>query len=151
MELKLLHFSSGGTRYAVDVSCVKEVVRMATITPVEEWPPFVLGMLNIRGEMIPILDFLMRARAGTTKQSLSSRILILGIRHLRVGLLVESVREAKTIDIDDISRNVQPDVLIDPKYILGTFQDEKDIVLYIDIEKLLTSKEFHELERLHAR
>ena len=146
-QLRLLHFCSGDRNYAMDLSCVKEIIRMCSLIKIAELPDFVKGLINLRGETLPVIDFLTRSGAGDTTIRLKTRIVILKIKNVTMGLVVDEVKETFEADETEISKNIQPDVVIDPKYILGSFLLDGRMILWIDIQKLLTAGEFAQLEK----
>lgn len=150
--IRLLHFRSGNKDYAMDLSYVKEIIRMAALNRVSELPEFVKGIINLRGETLPVIDFLTRSGGGETPVHLKTRIVILKIRSVTLGLLVDEVKETFEISGKDISKNIQPDAVIDPKYILGTFLYKDRMTLWVDVQKFFTASEFSQLEQdnMHA-
>ncbi|HNI12355.1 MAG TPA: chemotaxis protein CheW, partial [bacterium] len=88
-NLKFLHFRSGNSDYAVELEYVKEIIRSVAVSPMNELPPFAPGVINLRGEIIPIIDFLLRSGAGATTLRLKSRIIITRIHDITAGLLVD--------------------------------------------------------------
>ncbi|MBL7996367.1 chemotaxis protein CheW [bacterium] len=145
--LRLLHFRSGNKDYAMDLGCVKEIIRMAALDQVAELPEFVKGIINLRGETLPVVDFLSRSGAGTTAIQLKTRVIIMKINSVTLGLMVDEVKETLEVQEKDISRNIQPDVVIDPKYIFGTFLFNEHMTILVDVHKLFTANEFKRLEQ----
>lgn len=152
LQISLLHFRSGDKDYAMELSYVKEIIRMAALTHVSELPAFVKGIINLRGETLPVIDFLTRSGAGNTAVHLRTRIVILKIRTVTLGLLVDEVKETFEIEEKEVSKNLQPDVVIDPKYIIGTFLYKDHVTIWVDVQKLFTASEFSQLEQgvVHA-
>ena len=145
--ISFLHFRSGQQDYAIDLSTVKEIIRMVEVKPLAELPSFVKGMINLRGEAVPVIDFMNRAGAGQISPNLKNRIILLRLGTLLAGLLVEEVREAITVDVSEVSSNIRSDVVIDAKYIRGAFIVNQTMIVWVDIEKLLSDKEYKELEK----
>ncbi len=145
---KAIHFLAGGRHYAVELHYVKEVLRAVECEAMTELPPFVVGMINLRGEVIPVIDFLERAGGGKTQMKSSSRMMVVRIKNLLVGLLVEEIREV--FESSEISNQFQSETIIDPKYISGSILHLGDTLILVDMEKLLTDKEFKKLEAKHA-
>jgi purine-binding chemotaxis protein CheW len=138
--------------YAMDLSYVKEIIRMAALTRVSELPDFVKGIINLRGETLPAVDFLSRSGAGETPIHLKTRIVIMKIKNVSLRLIVDEVKETVEIDENTVSRNIQTDVVIDPKYITGTFLLNDHMLIWVDMQKLFTAGEFTQLEKgaVHA-
>lgn len=146
-QIRLLHFKSGNKNYAMNLGYVKEIIRMAAMNQISELPDFVRGIINVRGETLPVIDFLARSGAGLTPIHLKTRIVILKIESVTIGLLVDEVKETFEVDEKEISKNIQPDVVIDPKYILGTFLYNDHMTIWVDVDKFFTSSEFSQLEQ----
>jgi purine-binding chemotaxis protein CheW len=144
--LPFVHFSSGGHDYVIELRYVKEILRMAAITRVEELPDFVKGVINLRGDILPVIDFLSRSGIGVTPITLKKRIMVLKLKSLSIGVLVDTVKETLEVSENDVSRNIQSEVIIDPKYIVGTFVHDGQLMLWVDTEKLFTDNEMHKLE-----
>lgn len=141
-NLKFLHFRSGNSDYAVELEYVKEIIRSVAVSPMNELPPFAPGVINLRGEIVPIIDFLLRSGAGATTLRLKSRIIITRIHDITAGLLVDDVLETLEVEPSDITRNLHADVLIDVKYIQGTFLSGGTTIVCVDLNKLMTDKEY---------
>ncbi|MBX7153010.1 chemotaxis protein CheW [bacterium] len=146
-KVQLIHFNAGEKDYAVELNCVREVIRMVSFTPVSELPDFVVGVINVRGEILPVIDFMRRAGLGYGRKTLRSRILIMTIKKVNVGMMVDRVREVIEIDPSAVSNNTLADVVLDPKYIKCTFIQRDRMVIWVDIEKVLTDREYSELEK----
>jgi purine-binding chemotaxis protein CheW len=84
---------AGGTFYVIRSAQIREVDMVETITPVPNAPPFVAGVANLRGEVVPVVD--LRARLGltATEVGLGTRIVVADVDERRVGLLVDRARE----------------------------------------------------------
>jgi purine-binding chemotaxis protein CheW len=78
-----------GTRCGVDAQSVQEVVRVAHITPVHQAPDFVLGVMNLRGRILTVIDLAVKLNLGRTSMTADSRILIVEFQGEPVGLLIE--------------------------------------------------------------
>ncbi len=146
-ELKLIRFRSGRHQYAVQLSFVKEVLRMVELTSVRELPDFVVGVINLRGNVIPVIDFQMRAGLGRSVTSLKSHIMVMRIKSLLIGVLVDEVKDVLSVMDSALSRNFHPQVVVDPKYLLGSVSHEEQIVLVVNAQKLFTASEFIELDK----
>ncbi len=150
--IRLLHFLSQGKDYGIDLSSVREVLRIAEFQVVSELPSFVRGVVNVRGEWMPVIDFSSRAGGALTALTLDCRMLVLRIRSLSVILLVERVVEIFSVETKSVSANLHEDVVLDRKYIRGTLSRGNAVMVIVDIDRLLTSAETTELEKakLHA-
>ena len=101
----VLIFSVGNYRYGLPVEQVKEIIRIAAFKPLPDQPPFVEGVINLRGNVIPLIDFRRRFLMGTTEKSVDKRIIICRINKFIIGFLVDVVDEVHLFE-DSLLRDV---------------------------------------------
>ena len=141
-------FRLAGETYGINVMRVQEVLRMTDVAPVPGAPPFVLGIINLRGNVVTVLDtrkLLALPSGGTTEHS---RIMIIESGKVTVGLLVDSVAEVMNISATDI--DPAPNIGNDEgsRYIHGICSSEEQILILIDLDKLISDED---REALRAR
>ena len=139
---KYLLFNTGGRSYAVRLKYVKEILRMVTLQQVSELPSFVTGVVNLRGIIIPVIDFKLRAGLDKTDISVQTRIMIIKLEKILIGVLVDKVQEVIDVLDNDISKHVQPDTVLDSKYIDGMTVYQNQWITLININDILTDKEW---------
>lgn len=144
--IHFVHFRSRGRDYILELSYVKEIIRMVSLTRVAELPPFVRGIINLRGESLPVVDFVNRAGGDETEITLRSRIMVMRVAKTMFGLLVDDVLETLALEKGQLSTNIQSDVVIDPKYIAGTFYLNDQLLIWVDVMKLFSSAEVRQME-----
>jgi len=136
-----------GVDYALELSYVKEIQRIVEITRLNELPNFVKGVINIRGEIIPVIDFNERAGLEETSVMLSSRLIVVVVFDIRFALLVDSVFGVIALDKKSLSKNLDKKIVISPRYIQGVFVHYYVNVVLVDIEAILSSKDFQKLDK----
>lgn len=102
-RLKFLCFHLGGRVFALDIMGIREILRLTPITPVPEAPPTVLGIVNVRGELITVLD--MRRVFGVTGEDpvqRDMRIIIASANSIRFGVMVDSVLDVASVELEEI-------------------------------------------------
>lgn len=123
--------------YGINVMQVQEVLRMTDVAPVPGAPHYVMGIINLRGNVVTVLDTrkLLDLSAGDITES--SRIMIIESGKVTVGLLVDSVAEVVNIASSDI--DPPPSVGNDEgsRYIQGIYSSEQQILILIDLNKLI--------------
>ncbi len=123
--------------YGINVMQVQEVLRMTDVAPVPGAPHYVMGIINLRGNVVTVLDTrkLLDLSAGDITDS--SRIMIIESGKVTVGLLVDSVAEVVNIASGDI--DPPPSVGNDEgsRYIQGIYSSEQQILILIDLNKLI--------------
>lgn len=146
-KIRLIRFFSSGRSYCIDLASVKEVLRAVEFKTVDELPKFVRGLVNVRGEWVPVIDFAARAGGHPLVLEVRHRFILMRIQNVSVALLIERVEEVIDIDPVQVSQNIQDDVVLDRKYIKGTVNYRNSALIWVDITRLLTSKEYDELEK----
>lgn len=146
-KINAIHFKSLDVDYALPLIYVKEVQRIVEISPIKELPGFVKGVINLRGEIIPVIDFAERAGLDETPVMLSTRLIVLMVFDLKVALLADSVFGVIALDPKSVSKNVNKKILIDQKYIEAVFMHDYVSIVLVNIEKILTSREFAGLKK----
>ena len=139
--LQLVTFRLGGEEFGVDIHALQEIIRMMTITRVPKSPPFVEGVVNLRGQVIPIVDLRKRVGLPAEETKKSTRIMVVQLERKTVGFIVDAVGEVKRIP----ARVVEPPppivAGIDSEYIKGVGKLEDQLLILLDLNKLLTDNE----------
>lgn len=95
-------FSLPGLQLALEASVVREIIRLPEITPLAETPPYLAGVINLRGHIIPVMDLNRRFGGPPPRYRLTDSIIVLSLEGLRLGLIVNAVHEVIRIAPEDI-------------------------------------------------
>ena len=134
--------------YGINVMQVREVLRYSDIAPVPGAPSYVLGIINLRGNVVTVIDTRIRLGLETTEVTDSTRIVIIeGAKHV-VGILVDCVAEVDDLATSEVES--APNVGNDEsaKYIQGVASRDGELLILVDLNKLLTDEEWEELANL---
>jgi len=144
--LQWVTFRLAGETYGINVMQVQEVLRHSDIAPVPGAPPYVLGIINLRGNVVTVIDT--RHRFGLTSGELteSTRIVIIETDSHVIGILVDSVAEVVYLRQSEIEN--APNVGNDEsaKFIQGVCHKNEELLILIELEKLLTDSEWTEVD-----
>ena len=140
-SMLLTVFSFEDALFAVDAMRVQEIIRVGPITPVHHAPPHVLGIINLRGRIVTVLDPACRMGLETQERTADSRILIVDWRDEQIGLLVSRIHDMVNTEREDLAP-VPPNL----KQHLGTFlagvvKHKEHMVSVLDLEPLLAVEE----------
>jgi len=137
-EFKMLTFSLDNVFYGVDVNQVREVKNFEGATPVPCAPNYVKGVTNLRGEVVPVIDLRKRIGLSPRKENDPSIMVVVQDKH-PVGVLVDSVIEVLTLQKKDV--DTEPKSLITGRTdgIVGIAKHEKDLIVLLDIIKVLSA------------
>ncbi|AAV81950.1 chemotaxis protein CheW [Idiomarina loihiensis] len=134
--------------YGINVMQVQEVLRYSEIAPVPGAPSYVLGIINLRGNVVTVIDTRLRFGLQTTEVTDNSRIVIIESEQQVIGILVDSVAEVvylKTSEIDS-APNVGTDE--SARFIQGVSNRDDELLILVDLDKMLTDEEWDEISRL---
>lgn len=140
--LQFVTFRLKEEKYGINVMQVQEVLRVSEIAPVPGAPAYVLGIINLRGNVVTVLDTRNRFGLPTTDIDDSSRIVIIESEEQVVGILVDSVAEVVELHASEIDQ--APNVGNDDssRYIQGVATRDNDLLIVVDLNKLLSEEEW---------
>ena len=141
-------FRLEGEKYGINVMRVQEVLRMTEIAPVPGAPDYVMGIINLRGNVVTVIDT--RKRFGLPEGATddATRIVIIEAEDQVIGIMVDSV--AEVVDLDDSQIETAPNVGNDEssKYIQGVSSQKDQLLILVDVDKLLNEEEWEEVAAL---
>lgn len=144
--LPVVVFRVGGEDFAVDVFDVQEVLRYQTPTPVPKAPPFVEGVLEVRGTLVPVVDLRKRFEAPAPHDS-DTRVLIVRLPSGPVGLVVDTVLEVLRANPEDLHDPPSHVKGLAAAFLRGILRHGDRLILVLDVPRLLDSDERIALER----
>lgn len=147
-EIQVACFSLKDDLYAVDIMRIKEIIRPQKLTPLPQAPPFVDGIINLRGAVIPVVDLRKRFAMEARDVSASTRLLIVKLSAQTLGLVVDDVTEVITVPIKDIKPPPAVSEGIGVNQLLGVCLAGENMVMLLDIDRLLTTNEVSALESM---
>lgn len=149
-EGKYLTFSLANEEYGVGILKVKEIIGMMSITSVPRTPQFVKGVINLRGQVIPVIDLRMRFRMNGADYTERTCIVVVEIegddRTIPVGIVVDSVSEVLNIRSGDIDDTPMFGTNMNTDYILGMAKMQGGVKILLDIDKVLNANEIDSLK-----
>ena len=147
---KYLTFLIDKQFYAFHINDVVEIIEMVEITPVPEFPDYAKGIINLRGVLIPIIDVRMRFCKNEVDYNERTCIIILNLKGIQVGFIVDTVDEVIDIDKENISGVPKISDKKTRKYIEGVGKLTNKIVMLVNAQKMLNDEEMKDLENMSA-
>jgi purine-binding chemotaxis protein CheW len=148
-DRQILVFSVANEELGLDISCVREVLRPQAIYPLPKTPPFIEGVINLRGHIVALIDLRKRLNARQIEDENKKRIIVCKVNKTIVGLTVNCLKEIIALSEEEIrptprvvSMQMETDVLS------GIATVGKRIIPILDLERILTKKEVTELSAL---
>lgn len=144
---QLVTFELFGEIFALPILDVREIIRPTNITPVPQAPSFVEGVINLRGQIIPVVDLRKRFGLASQQSNDDTRIIVVELgNQLVLGLMVDGVREVERLPTDSIT---PPPALIagsiGAEYIKGISNHEDKMIVHIDLRKVFNAQELNAL------
>jgi purine-binding chemotaxis protein CheW len=147
---KYLSFRLGKEEFAIQVLSVREIMGMQEITSVPQTPPYVRGVINLRGKVIPVID--LRLKFGLPEIEYSQRTCIIVVQiegeagRMLMGAIVDGVSEVLSLLASDIEDTPDFGDGTSAPYILGMAKIKNKVKILLDINMVLTSQEVQKLE-----
>ncbi len=146
-DKKYLTFDLDKQEYALDIQFVTEIIGLQKITNLPDMPAYVRGVINLRGKVIPVIDI--RIRFGLSEREYDERtcIIVIDIKDLTVGLIVDKVDEV--IDLSD--KQIEPPPKVrkgsESRFISGLGKYNEEVKIILDVDKLLYDEEKEQLNK----
>ncbi|MBU2896452.1 chemotaxis protein CheW [Vibrio hepatarius] len=134
--------------YGINVMQVREVLRYTEIAPVPGAPDYVLGIINLRGNVVTVIDT--RSRFGLMQGEITdnTRIIVIESEHQVIGILVDSVAEVVYLRSSEIDTTPSVGTDESAKFIQGVSNRDGKLLILVDLNKLLTDEEWDEMAHL---
>ncbi|ANS86008.1 chemotaxis protein CheW [Vibrio scophthalmi] len=134
--------------YGINVMQVREVLRYTEIAPVPGAPDYVLGIINLRGNVVTVIDT--RSRFGLMEGEITdnTRIIVIESEHQVIGILVDSVAEVVYLRSSEIDTTPSVGTDESSKFIQGVSNREGKLLILVDLNKLLSDEEWDEMAHL---
>lgn len=131
----------GEEQYGIDISFIDNIVRMQSITRVPHVQPYFAGVINIRGEVVPVMSLRLKMGLEVDEYTNKTRIIIVKSEsNASVGLIVDEVKEVVTLDertIDEVIR----DSKVDETYINGIGKNGDTLISLLDLNTVISDKD----------
>ncbi len=140
-EKQLVVFDLAAEAYGVDISSVREIIRMQEITQVPRTPEFVEGVINLRGKVIPVVDLRKRFGFEAEEATKDTRIVVVDIGGQDIGVVVDAVTEVLRVSADAVEPPSSVITTADSEYLLGIVKLSTRLIILLDLQQALSSIE----------
>ena len=144
--VQVVSFALGNEEYGVDIAQVQEINRMVAITHVPRAPHFMEGVINLRGQLIPIIDLRTRFGMPRAEHTKHTRIVVTDIGAKRVGMVVDSVSEVLRIPVEQVEDAPEMIAQVETEYIRGVGKLGDRLIILLDLQKIISGQEKRQLE-----
>lgn len=130
-------FKLGQEYYGIDILNVKTIERLTSITRVPNSPPYVKGVMNLRGEVIPVIDMQERFRLSSGEYTNETRIIIVNIEDVVIGMIVDSASEVLSIPWESIDEAPKVVDGISEDFVSGIGKLSSRLVIILNLRRVL--------------
>jgi purine-binding chemotaxis protein CheW len=137
VNLEFVAFRVGAQEFCIDIMGVREIRGWTEATPLPHAPPYVRGVINLRGAVLPIVDLAMRFGLGLTEPTPRSVIIVVQVHQQVVGLLVDAVSDILTVS--DASMQPTPDIACDlaKTFVKGVYAVDGRMISIVALDSVL--------------
>ncbi len=143
-----LTFTLGEEEYAIDILTVQEIRGYDAVTTIANMPDFIKGVVNLRGIIVPIVDMRIKFNLGDVTYNEMTVVIILNVANRVVGMVVDGVSDVISLNESQIKEAPEFGAILDTQYLKGLGVIDDRMLILIDIENLMTSKEMALVEAL---
>lgn len=143
--VQLVSFSIADEEFGISILEVQEIIRVVEITTLPQGPSFVEGVINLRGQIVPVVDLRRRFSLPAIEKDNNTRIIVVELADKTVGFLVDRVQEVIRIETAVIEPPPDLATSIDAQYITGVAKLEDRLLILLDLSQVLTSTEQEQL------
>ena len=143
---RLITFILGEEKYGLNILKVRELISFPEgLTRIPGMPDYIIGMFNLRGLVIPVMDLRAKFNMSGEERHEFSVIIIVEVENKNIGITVDSVSDVIFVKEEDIQETTELAVNVDTKFIKGVAKTKDEMVILLDIDFLLSKEEFDTL------
>jgi len=143
---RLITFILGEEKYGLNILKVRELISFPEgLTRIPRMPDFIVGMFNLRGLVIPVMDLRKKFNMTSEERHEFSVIIIVDVENKNIGLTVDAVSDVIFVKDEDMQDTSELAVNVDIKFIKGVAKTKDEMIILLDIDYLLSKEEFDSL------
>jgi len=147
-EVQLVVFMIGDEEFGVEINQVREIVKLVSITRMPKAPVFIEGVVNLRGQIITVIDLAKRLDLPSKGRTETSRIMVVEVSENTVGMIVDSVSEVLRLPADDIEATpALIETEVHEQYLRGVGKMGERLLILLDLNEVLSSEEIHHMSK----
>jgi purine-binding chemotaxis protein CheW len=147
-EVQLVTFKVDKEEYGVAIMQVQEIIRLGAIVRVPGAPHFVEGIMDLRGKVLPVVDLRRRFQLPPREHTASSRIVVVNIGDMTIGLIVDAVTEVLRLPTGAIEPPPRIVAGIDARFLKGIGRLDKRLLILLDLDRIFAEDEMASIEQI---
>lgn len=137
---RFLEFSLGKSEYAIPLLIVKEVLSIPSTTPIPNSPAYFMGLMNLRGQVISIIDLRKKMKVSP-KEHNEEAVIIVDLDGLNIGVVVDSINNVLAFSSEEVSEMPDVDSQLQSHYIAGVYKKAHSLTVLLDVAQVLDLKD----------
>lgn len=141
MEHQLVVFELANEFYGINIAVVESIIKMQAITQLPQTPTYIKGVTNLRGTVLPVIDLRIRFGLESTHDTKQTRVIIVTMGSIKVGVMVDAVSEVLRVS-DEIIEPLPPMVnAVNSDFLKGIVRLQDRLIILLEVEKVLDLQE----------
>jgi purine-binding chemotaxis protein CheW len=147
-QMQCVTFELNNESYGINVMQVQEVLREIEVAPVPGAPHYVIGIINLRGNVVSVIDARSRFGLASIERTVMSRIIVIEAHKQIIGILVDSVAEVVDVKLDEIETAPNVGNEESSRYIDGIVSSDDKLLILVNLDKLLSEAEWGSISNI---
>lgn len=137
MENQLVVFELGKEHFGIDIAAVESIIKIQMITSIPHTADYIMGVTNLRGSVVPVIDLGIRLGMTRKPNDQNSRIIVATVNSVKVGMIVDSVSEVMRVADESIEPPPSMALGVNRAYITGVAKIEELLVILLDLGEVM--------------
>jgi len=150
MEQQLVIFELENEAYGINIAVVESIIKMQAITQLPQTPAYVKGVTNLRGSVLPVIDLRTRFALPVAEDTRQTRIIIVTMGKVKVGMVVDGVTEVLRVSDESIEPLPPMVNTVNADFLKGIVRLDIRLIILLELSKVLDLAEQHAMEQLSA-
>ncbi|MFM2482516.1 chemotaxis protein CheW [Celerinatantimonas sp. YJH-8] len=148
-KLQILSFVLDGDSFGTEISCIQEVLEYHKVTAVPRTPDYMLGVINLRGQVVPVVDLRHIFHMEVTEPTIDSCIIIVKIiiegEETALGVLADRVKEVVEFNLDEVNPPPRIGNRVNSYFIQGMVQHDDEFIILLQLERVFSSEQLQDV------
>ncbi len=144
-QLEIIAFRVNGQEFCMRTISIREIRGWSPVTPIPQSPPEMLGVINLRGSVIPIIDLSRKLGMPSTESHDRSAIIVAEVHDMVVGMLVDRVSDILTVAASQVQPVPEINTSFDKSFAEGIIANDNGMICFLNLQRLFREKELDEL------
>ncbi|OUR96457.1 hypothetical protein A9Q84_08890 [Halobacteriovorax marinus] len=147
---RFLEFSLGEEDYAIPLLSVREVISVPETTPIPKAPSHFLGIMNLRGQVISVVDMRTKLKIKALENNSEESVIIVDIDGMNLGIVVDSINKVLAFSLNEINDVPEIETQVNAEYIYGVYRKEDSLTVLLNVAKVLDIADVNTLKKKAA-